>query len=167
MCRFEHRRALDFKIIQLISLAWTLLFIILSSPSFLFVLQSTAYGLSLEVDTDNAKLVETTTLSIVVFTTIVFGGLTYPLLRLLGIGDKDSEVPHSPEQNDANATQNQNATRQNVSKMWFSRYKKDDNSFFIDIQDRSLSSIEYPFFSIILFFDFSYFAQTTFDFHWP
>ena len=73
-----------------------------------------AYGLSLKVETANAELIQTTTLAIVIFTTIVIGGATLPLLEFMGIISPDKGDDDIPSL----ATQASQARRA-VSRMWF------------------------------------------------
>jgi len=55
-----------------------------------------AFALALNLPSDNSSVLGTTTLVVVLFTIVVFGGGTLPMLRLTGIkGDDDDNVPKS------------------------------------------------------------------------
>ena len=98
-----------------------------------------AYGLALDVDTKNSDLIETTTLYIVLITTIIMGGLTYPVLKGLGI-ETGGQAPASSAPNEKPPHE---------SKMWFNRFVVLDSCYRIKLEFFFSLSLSLSLFSVI------------------
>ena len=98
-----------------------------------------AFALSLQVPTDNANIIITSTLGIVLITTIILGPLTEPLIRYLGMRGSDWKE----ENHETSLIKNASHNPSNSSKVAFTIYSTDSTTpAYSQIPSNSLLSPE-------------------------